>query len=154
MTKELTLSRRQLLAGGVGVAAAAALGTRASTALGTGESGEAFSDPKILPPDRIGIQLYTVRDQVSSVGFKTVFETLAAIGYKGIEFAGYTQGNGAITFPQIRTLMDDNGLVGIGSHVSPNAGNIDQLLDQAEILGLPYIGVSLVVPPNTTYAGW
>jgi sugar phosphate isomerase/epimerase len=145
--EERTLDRRALLGVAAGAGAAVALGSRGSVALGAW--------PQLLMPrGRIGIQLYTVRDQVSSVGFAAVFDRLAAIGYKEIEFAGYTQGTGPITIAQIRQLMDDRGLVGIGSHVSPSSSNIEQLLDEAEILGLPYLGISFVVPPNTTVAGW
>ena len=159
------LTRRGLV--GAGLAGAAVLGTGTFRELSGGETGHAagfgqtaaegdaaFSGPLILPPERIGIQLYTVRDAVQSLGFATVFQTLSAIGYKRIEFAGYTQGTGAITTAQIRQLMDANGLVGIGSHVSPSAGAMEQILDDAETLGLPYVGISLVVPANTTVAGW
>src|SRR5689334_14666750 len=48
----------------------------------------------LLPADRIGIQLYSVRDQIDAIGFARVFETLARIGYKQVEFAGYTQAVG------------------------------------------------------------
>jgi sugar phosphate isomerase/epimerase len=126
----------------------------AGGAEGALQADTAFSGPLILPPERIGIQLYTVRDAIQSLGFATVFQTLAAIGYKQVEFAGYTQGTGAITTTQIRQLMDANGLVGIGSHVMPSAGSMEQILDDAQILGLPYVGVSLVVPANTTVSGW
>lgn len=163
------ISRRGLLGAGAGVAGAAALGTGMFREL-AGEAGHAggfansarsaaqadttFSGPLILPPGRIGIQLYTVRDAIQSLGFATVFQTLAAVGYKQIEFAGYTQGTGSITTTQIRALMDANGLAGIGSHITPSAGAMEQILDDAETLGLPYVGVSLVVPANTTVDGW
>ena len=35
-----------------------------------------------------GIQLFTVRDQVASLGFEAVFARLSEIGYREIEFAG------------------------------------------------------------------
>ena len=149
-----TFSRRKFIAAGAGAAAAAAAGTRLAFDAHDAAAVN-FSGPTILPPDRIGIQLYTVRDRVSSIGFAKVFEALAGIGYKGIEFAGYTQGSvGPITLEQIRSLLDANGLKGIGSHVSPSDQNIGRLLDEAEILGLPYIGISFIVPPNTTKSGW
>src|SRR5687767_13065056 len=87
---ERTLDRRTLLGVAAGAGAAFALGSRGSVALGAW--------PQLLMPrGRIGIQLYTVRDQVSSIGFAEVFRRLAAMGYKEIEFAGYTQGTGPIT---------------------------------------------------------
>jgi sugar phosphate isomerase/epimerase len=161
MSEQRTLSRRGFIGAGAGLAAAAALGTAARPALGTRGSSTAKApagDPPLLPADRIGIQLYSVRDQVSSIGFAKLFTALAKLGYKQVEFAGYTQGTTPeITTTQIRKLMDANGLTGIGSHLSltPSSdAEMEQALDDAQILGLPQIGVSLVVPPNTTVSGW
>ncbi|MFJ6653427.1 sugar phosphate isomerase/epimerase family protein [Microbacterium sp. NPDC091313] len=142
------MSRRTLLkalaassvAVGLGAAAvpaaasAAPIGARA--ALPTVSSGK-----RLVPVNRIGIQLYTVRDKVSSLGFRAVFEELASIGYSEIEFAGYTQGQvGAITPAQIRQLLDDNGLRATGSHVNLTPANIDQQLEIANVLGMPHLG--------------
>jgi sugar phosphate isomerase/epimerase len=149
MNHEHTLDRRALLGLAAGAGAAAAVGLTRSKAFGAGPA-----RPLLMPKNLIGIQLYTVRDQVESLGFAEVFQRLAAIGYKEIEFAGYTQGTGPITIPEIRKLMDYYGLVGLGSHVSPSSSNIEQLLDEAEILGLPYLGISFLVPSSTTTAGW
>jgi sugar phosphate isomerase/epimerase len=155
---ESTLTRRKLIGAGAGAAAATVLGFRAPDALGAtaaDASTEAFVGPAVLPPGRIGLQLYSIRDQVSSLGFAQVFETLAAIGYKAIEFAGYTQGSvGPITPAQIRQLMDANGLVGVGSHVSITDANINQVLDTAQILGLPYVGLASASSQTNTVAGW
>ena len=159
------LSRRRLLGAGVGLAAAA-LGGRASgaTARGAAESAtgaatDPFAGDPLLPSDRIGLQLYSVRDAISSVGFAKVFHALAELGYKQIEFAGYTQGTTPeITVKRLRSLLDANGLVGIGSHLSllpTDDDAFEQALDDAATLGLPQIGVSLVVPGGgTTVAAW
>jgi sugar phosphate isomerase/epimerase len=158
LSTEYSFTRRKLIGVGAGAAAATAFGTRVPAALAAGDSrsvGEAFSGPALMPPERIGIQLFTIRDQVSSLGFAEVFETLAAIGYEAVEFAGYTQGSvGPITVAQIRQLMDANGLVGVGSHVSINDGNIQQVLDAAEILGLPYVGLASASSQTNTVSGW
>jgi hypothetical protein len=155
---ELILTRRKLIGAGAGAAAATVLGTRAPRAPGAtaaGASTDAFVGPAVLPSARIGLQLFSIRDQVSSLGFAEVFETLAAIGYKAIEFAGYTQGSvGPITLAQIKQLMDANGLVGVGSHVSISDANIQQVLDAAVILGLPYVGLASASSQTNTVAGW
>src|SRR5438105_1101881 len=100
MTEERTLTRRGLIGAGAGLTASALLGGSASRALGTGArvSGQRTArasgsapPPGLLPSDRLGIQLYSVRDQIDSIGFAKVFEVLAKIGYKQVEFAGYTQ---------------------------------------------------------------
>jgi sugar phosphate isomerase/epimerase len=165
MTTRRTLSRRGLIGAGAGAAAAAALGTRAPAVLGSPHSHQtrsepdAFAGPALLPDDRIGIQLYTVRDQVSNTGFAAVFAALADIGYKHVEFAGYTQGTTPeITVQHLRQLLDANGLTAIGSHLSltpMNDAEMQQAIADAQVLGIPQIGVSLVVPTSgTTVSGW
>ncbi|TDD97272.1 sugar phosphate isomerase/epimerase family protein [Jiangella asiatica] len=113
----------------------------------------------LVPPGKIGIQLFTIRNLVSSLGFRAVFEELARIGYQNVEFAGYTSpAEPGITVEQIRQLLDDNGLTPIGSHVSLNAfrTNLQLELDRAEILGLPFVGTANepVTAANRTVAGY
>ncbi|HCA84983.1 MAG TPA: xylose isomerase, partial [Streptomyces sp.] len=114
-------------------------------------AGKAGGAP-LLPPGRLGMQLYSLRDQVSTIGFARVFEELRSYGYDEVEFAGYTQGSaGAITLPELRALVRDNGLKPVGSHVGyhssdPNAytfaTKLDQVLDDAETLGLKHVGTA------------
>ncbi|GAA2080110.1 sugar phosphate isomerase/epimerase family protein [Microbacterium hatanonis] len=142
------MSRRTLLKAlaassvAVGVGAAAAPAASAASAFGTKAALPTVSGGKrLVPVNRIGIQLFTIRDKVSSLGFRAVFEELANIGYSEVEFAGYTQGQiGAITPAEIRQLLDDNGLRAVGSHATLNPGNIDQQLEIANILGMPHLG--------------
>ncbi|WP_030023187.1 sugar phosphate isomerase/epimerase family protein [Streptomyces monomycini] len=154
-----TLHRRGFLGVAAGASAAALLGTGAVPAHAapygtqpTVPAAPAQHGPHrpVLPPGRLGIQLYTLRDQTSSLGFARVFEELACYGYDEVEFAGYTQGSaGAITLRRIKRLLRDNGLRGIGSHVGyasadPTAYTfataLTRVLDDAEALGLPYVG--------------
>ncbi|MEE6281533.1 sugar phosphate isomerase/epimerase family protein [Georgenia sp. MJ170] len=110
---------------------------------------------RLVPLSKLGIILYSVRDKVSSIGFRAVFEELAAIGYSEIEFAGYTQGNvGPITPQEIRQLLDDNGLRAVGGHVNLSPSNIDAQLDIAETLGMPFVGQGGQVTRDNTVAGW
>ncbi|MEV0598977.1 sugar phosphate isomerase/epimerase [Streptomyces sp. NPDC050315] len=149
------LARRGFLGVAAGAAAAAVLGAQPAQAAQSGaRPGPATTDGHrpVVPPGRLGIQLYTLRDQTSSVGFARVFEELARHGYDEVEFAGYTQGSaGAITLAQLKRLMKDNGLRGIGSHVGyyssdPKAytfaTNLTKVLDDAQALGLPYVGTA------------
>lgn len=134
--------------------------TMAVTAAGLAAPSVANSAKGMLvPPGKIGIQLFTIRNLVSTLGFRVVFEELARLGYKNIEFAGYTSpAEPGITVQQIRQLLDDNGLTGIGGHVGLNAfrNNIELELDRAEILGLPFIGTANepVTAANRTVAGY
>lgn len=145
MTKT-TIGRRGLLkaCAGAAVVAAAAPVTPALAQTSPTEPECDRPDPHaLLPKERIGIQLYTVRDQISSVGFAKVFERLSRIGFREVEFAGYTQGGvGPITPAEIRQLLDDNGLAAVGSHVGGlNKDNAAQHAEIANILGTPYVGI-------------
>ncbi|GAA1511084.1 hypothetical protein GCM10009730_14480 [Streptomyces albidochromogenes] len=148
---ELTrkLSRRGMLGVAAGATAAALLGAAAPSAAArsTGRG------RPVLPPGRLGIQLYSLRDKVSALGFAKVFAELERFGYDEVEYAGYTQGSaGAITLPQLRKLTRDHGLRGIGSHVDyysdgdPGAytfaQNLTKVLDDAQALGLKHIGTA------------
>ncbi|WP_030741676.1 sugar phosphate isomerase/epimerase family protein [Streptomyces sp. NRRL F-5135] len=156
------LSRRGMLGVAAGATAAAVLGASAAQAaaldktpapdLGHGHGGHGKGAP-VLPPGRLGIQLYSLRDKVSTIGFAKVFDELERFGYDEIEFAGYTQGTaGAITLPQLKRLARDHGLKPIGSHVNyydnnnPNAysfaQNLEKVLDDAQTLGLEHIGTA------------
>ncbi len=157
------VSRRKLLSGGVGLAVAGTMATLPTGAHGvpaatTGvEAGVAAAPAFLLPPERIGLQLYSVRDEITSLGFARVLQTLAGIGYKKIEFAGYGQGTTPeIPVKQLRAILDANGLTAIGSHVSPtDDASMQQILDDAETLGVPQVGISLVLPDSgPTVSGW
>lgn len=154
------LRRRGFLGVAAGATAATLLGTTPAAADSRGGRGG-----PIVPRGHLGIQLYTLRDQVQSIGFARVFEQLARYGYDQVEFAGYTQGSaGAITLKQLKRLLRDNGLRGIGSHVGyysddPNAytfaTNLTKVLDEAQALGLPHVGTaSGPWRYGTTVDGW
>jgi sugar phosphate isomerase/epimerase len=147
------LNRRGFIGVAGGAVATALLGAFGGPAAANQiASGGAARSGALIPPGHLGIQLFTIRDKVSSLGFAAVFDELARDGYAEVEFAGYTQGAvGAITIPQIKQLLDDNGLHGIGSHIgyfsnNPSAitfaTNLTRVLDDAEALGLPHIGTA------------
>lgn len=148
MSDKVKLSRRRLFGAGAIVGAGALLpGTAASADT---KYSNRTGDP-LLPEGRIGLMLYTVRDQIESKGFAKTFEAVADMGYNAVEFAGYSQGTGDITFRQLRNLLDANGLKAVGSH-----GNLDEAaIDAAVKLGMPYTGTAFEVPEyGTTRAGW
>jgi len=139
-------------AGLAGTAAASTLAPAAETAAATAGRGRV-----LVPAGHIGIQLYSIRDKVSSLGFRTVFERLADMGYAEVEFAGYTQGQvGAITPEEIRQLLDDNGLRAVGSHrgIADFANNMERELDIAEILGMEHVGTAQAPTNDRTVAGY
>ncbi|MGW5336141.1 sugar phosphate isomerase/epimerase family protein [Streptomyces bauhiniae] len=152
---ELThrLTRRGMLGVAAGATAAALLGpTGPASAATTAPAPTIGRGRPVLPPGRLGIQLYSLRDKVGTLGFAPVFAELEKYGYDEIEFAGYTQGSaGPITLPRLRRLAREHGLTPIGSHVGyyaddPNAytfaQNLEKVLDDAQALGLKHIGTA------------
>jgi sugar phosphate isomerase/epimerase len=172
------LSRRQLLAATVGVAAAAAIGQQAvgggpAHALADATAGNGV----LVPPGKRGIILYTVRDAISRdpntsdlpSGFREVFEELARIGYKQVEFAGYNQhanaDGGNVNNPAgaalLRQWLDDNGLEAEGNHGSIPSTITDATLAQfdaaceiANILGFAHIGTGNDPTGSAYLADW
>jgi len=109
----------------------------------------------------IGIQLYTLAKPLSD-DFKGTLEKLAAFGYKNLEFAGpyyfsteeEIKNNPLISMmglkgygyhghtpEEIRTLLDDLGLVSRSAHISDESlkNNIDEAIHAARIIGQEYI---------------
>ncbi|MEV7681274.1 sugar phosphate isomerase/epimerase [Streptomyces sp. NPDC088341] len=152
-----SFDRRDFLRATVGttvaIAAASVTGATAATA-------SAATSGLSIPKDRIGIQLYSIRDKVTALGFGVVLPELARIGYREIEFAGYTQNTSIlgrqITLTEIRELLDDNGLRAVGSHVGIGnlRGNLQGELDAAQILGMPHLGTANAPSNQNTVAGY
>ena len=61
----------------------------------------------------IGLQLYSVRDDCAH-DLPGVLKAVAGMGYVGVEFAGYYE----YTAPELRALLDDNGLRCCGTHTA------------------------------------
>src|SRR5881409_3757576 len=63
--------------------------------------------------DRIGVQLYTVRDAMKT-DFEGTIAKVAATGYKEVEFAGYFDHSPK----DVRVILDKHGLAAPSAHVS------------------------------------
>lgn len=120
----------------------------------------------LVPERNRGIILYSVRDRITAApdntgvpyGFERVLARLAEVGYKEIEFAGYTQHTSIlgrqITPKEIRKILDDNGLVANGTHATINPDTFTQQMDIAQELGMRNIGTGSD-PTNSAYrADW
>jgi sugar phosphate isomerase/epimerase len=105
----------------------------ASTALPMNSVGSVLSAMKVGP---IGLQLYTVRDEMK----KDVAGTLARvarIGYREVEFAGYFDKS-----PQsIRAMLKRNGLTAPSAHIGfPVLGaSFDKIIADALVVGHQYL---------------
>ncbi len=89
---------------------------------------------------RIGLQLYTLRDNLAA-DFEGTIRQAAALGYQGVEFAGYYNRSAE----DVRALLDELGLTAIGSHVG-----LQQLTDdlQGQIDYIKTIGGKLLICPS------
>ena len=83
-------------------------------------SGCATLRPGSVP--RIGLQLYSIRDYIASAGLERALADVAAIGFEGVEFAGYFNR----TAGDLRRLLDANGLVSCGTQVERAAFGPDR----------------------------
>src|SRR5258706_14207357 len=85
--------------------------------------------------EKIGIQLYTVRDQMKA-DFEGTLAPIAEIGYKEVEFAGYFNHSPA----DVKAILDRHGLSSPSTHVAFESD--DQwkaALDAPKTIGHEYI---------------
>jgi len=101
--------------------------------------------------EKIGLQLYTVRDQMKA-DFEGSLARVAEIGYKEVEFAGYFNHTPA----DVRAILDRHGLTAPSTHVgdtSPEAWKAS--LDAAKTIGHEYIVVPWIPQERRlTLDGW
>src|SRR5579862_435633 len=99
----------------------------------TSRLGWAAGEHKI---DKVGVQLYTVRDQMKA-DFDGTIAKVAQIGYKEIEFAGYFGRSGQ----QVRAALDKNGLTGVSTHVQYDEldEKFPSVIETSKAIGLEYI---------------
>src|SRR5437879_6943297 len=86
--------------------------------------------------DRVGLQLYTVRDSMKT-DFEGTIAKVAATGYKEVEFAGYFDH----APKDIRAILDKNGLASPSCHVGYDVveKKWPETLEAAKIVGHSYI---------------
>ncbi|HTW57187.1 MAG TPA: sugar phosphate isomerase/epimerase [Terriglobales bacterium] len=85
---------------------------------------------------KVGLQLYTVRDQMKA-DFDGTIAKVAAIGYKEVEFAGYF----GRTPQQVRAAVDKNGLSAPSTHVQYDEldEKFPSVIEASKTIGLSYI---------------
>ena len=87
---------------------------------------------------RVGIQLYTLRDDARKDLERTLGD-IAAAGYKDVEMLG-GMNNFGMPPARVRAILDRNGLRAPSTHVGGNAfDNLDASLGDAAILGHQYL---------------
>ena len=99
----------------------------------TSRFGWAAGEHKI---DKVGVQLYTVRDLMQK-DFEGTIAKVAQIGYKEVEFAGYF----GRTPQQVRDVVEKNGLSAPSTHVQYDEldDKFPSVIEASKTIGLEYI---------------
>ena len=101
----MNLSRRGFLGSLAAAGAASAFGAGTCYTLAGCKKGQ------------VAVQLYSIHKYIPTVGLEKALAEVAKIGYKGVEFAGYYGKSAA----ELKKMLNDNGLVGCGTHVGRDA---------------------------------
>jgi sugar phosphate isomerase/epimerase len=130
------MNRRSFLQTAGTVAGATFLGSRLGWAAGDHQ----------IEPDKIGVQLYTVRYPMAQ-DFDGSLAKVAAAGYKEVELAEFSLDGGQVRYfkktPQeVRAALDRDGLTAISTHLnytflSPES--FPKVLEASKLLGHQYI---------------
>ena len=120
-----------------------------SACASAGTSAASASQRSLIDSRPLGVQLYTVRDQLQN-DFEGTLERVAEIGYREFEFAGYYDHSPA----QVRAILDRLDVTAPSAHLGLNLfrNDIEGLLGDAEVIGHHF----LVVPSanGRTAEGW
>jgi sugar phosphate isomerase/epimerase len=96
--------------------------------------------------NRIGVQLYTVRDAIAK-DFDGSLAKVAAAGYKEVELAGFSLDDGQVHYfgktpKELLAALDSHGLSAISTHVNYKSlapENFPKVLEASKVLGHKYI---------------
>jgi sugar phosphate isomerase/epimerase len=129
--------------------AAIGLGTNALAACAGASAGGGGGSR--FDPSLIGLQMYTVRDQLTT-DFEGTVTKVAGIGYKNLEFAGYYNR----TPEQVRALLDKLGVVSKSAHVGAQLLRQDAALQirTAKTIGQEYVTLPSFNFGREGLAGW
>lgn len=95
-----------------------------------------------------GVQLYTVRDEMEKDPIATL-QKVAAIGYKEVELAGYSEGLFYGKKPaEFKKLLDNSGLKAPSGHVSTAMLNnsLDKAIEDCAAVGQKFMVCSFTTP--------
>jgi sugar phosphate isomerase/epimerase len=184
LRRALGVDRRRFLSTCTAVSAAAiaapVFGAAPAHARDTTGHGAHGHGGALVPADRRGIILYTVRDAIGRdplatdlpSGFRDVFRQLARFGYRQIEFAGYGQhanapGGASLESVEgaklLRRWLDEYGLRARGNHgfIPPSwpltGADLDTFkkhLEIANILGMDHMGTGGDPTGSSHRADW
>lgn len=132
--------------GALGVLGLSQLGLLACSNAQNGEAGTADSTQTDTPPaakSDVGIQLYTVRDDMNT-DVKATLQKVANIGYNQLELAGYSEGKFYGFAPkEFKKMVEDLGMKVLSSHTGISIENgdtsvVEQLAEAHAEVGAEY----------------
>lgn len=93
-----------------------------------------------FPPKKlIGIQLYTLHDQMKADAIGTM-DQVAKIGFNAIETAGYAERKFYGYAPEeFKTIVEDMGMIPQSSHAGITVENIDEVIEDTVNAGMSYL---------------
>ena len=145
------LSRREFAKiAAAGSASIAAMGAFARTAGAAGLApalqGAASASALAAWGKQVGLELFTVRDQIQKDQAGTLAK-IAAIGYKEVEPVGF----GGLDPKAYRALLDQNGLTAPSTHTTVSPGpDLEKTLEGYQIIGIKYITAGGPRPAGAT----
>ena len=86
--------------------------------------------------EQFAVQLYSLRDIIND-DFTGTLKKLAAMGYTGVEFAGY----GGLSAGEMKDVLTANNLKPIGAHVGIDrlTNNLDEEITYHKVIGTEYL---------------
>lgn len=139
------VSRRTFVKGVAGMAGAIAIGGCAGGAMqSVSSAGSRESSGESVWNDRMGLELFTVRDEISK-DFEGTLAQVAAAGYREVEPTTY----GSLTPKQVRAVFDRLGLTAPSTHVNLVPGpDLERQLAGFQEMGHRYASVGGPRPPQ------
>ncbi|MGV3487563.1 MAG: sugar phosphate isomerase/epimerase family protein [Tuberibacillus sp.] len=97
----------------------------------------------------VALQMYTLRRE-SEKDFLGTLEKVAALGYSGVEFAGY----GGLDPQVLKNVLSDNGLIPVSSHVPLHLleNELANVIKDLQALGCPHLVCPWLAPEQRTEA--
>ena len=87
---------------------------------------------------KLGVQLYSLRNQINELGVEEVLKMVSKAGYSCVEFAGFY----GMTPVEMKNLLDKYNLEGISAHIGLN--DIESQLDYIDTIGIKSVFVPWV----------
>ena len=84
---------------------------------------------------KLGVQLYSLRNQINELGVEEVLKMVSKAGYSCVEFAGFY----GMTPVEMKNLLDKYNLEGISAHIGLN--DIESQLDYIDTIGIKSVFV-------------